>query len=68
MQKLQFFTPGLVLVCIALLISCKSNIKTESPDEFLVMAYYAGNETAIDEYDISGLTHIIFSFCRLEGN
>ncbi len=68
MKLLRFFTPGLVLFCIALLFSCESNIKTESPDNFVVMAYYAGNESAIDEYDISGLTHIIFSFCRLEGN
>lgn len=37
-------------------------------DKFLVMAYYAGNETAIDNYDLSGLTHIIYSFCFLEGN
>ncbi len=68
MKLLRFFTPGLVLFCITTQFSCEGSIQTESPDEFLVMAYYAGNETAIDEYDISGLTHIIFSFCRLEGN
>ncbi len=36
--------------------------------QFLVMAYYSGNEAAIDDYDVSRLTHIIFSFCRLDGH
>ncbi len=68
MKTLRFFTPCLVLFCITILSSCESRIETENPDDFLVMAYYAGNETAIDEYDTGKLTHIIFSFCRLDGN
>ncbi len=59
MKNLSFFTRGLILVCIAFIFSCESKIETENPDDFLVMAYYAGNETAIDEYDIGELTRWI---------
>jgi chitinase len=33
-----------------------------------VTAYYAGNASAIDKYDMEKLTHIIYSFCHLKGN
>jgi chitinase len=33
-----------------------------------VIAYYSGNATDIDRYDISKLTHIIYSFVVLKGN
>ncbi len=56
-------------ICIAgLASSAKSTNPDPKNDRFLVMAYYAGNESAIDQFDLSGLTHIIYSFCFLEGN
>jgi chitinase len=36
--------------------------------EFSVIAYYSGNATEIDNYDVSKLTHIIYSFTHLKGN
>jgi chitinase len=33
-----------------------------------IIAYYSGNATDIDRYDISKLTHIIYSFVVLKGN
>jgi len=43
------------------------NHKTDD-QEMAVIAYYIGNEKAIDNYPVSKLTHIIFSFCHLKGN
>jgi chitinase len=36
--------------------------------EFAIIAYYAGNDKAIDGYPVEKLTHIIYSFCHLKGN
>lgn len=36
--------------------------------ELLVIAYYSGNATQIDQYEIEKLTHIIYSFVLLRGN
>jgi len=33
-----------------------------------VIGYYAGRNTAIDSFSTEKLTHIIFSFCHLNGN
>ena len=33
-----------------------------------VIAYYAGDAAHIDAYPVEKLTHIIFSFCHLQGN
>lgn len=33
-----------------------------------IIAYYSGNETSIDGYDVNKLSHIIYSFCHLKGN
>lgn len=33
-----------------------------------VIAYYAGDASHVDAYPIEKLTHIIFSFCHLQGN
>ncbi len=68
MKKILIITINLLLVCAALSFSCKKRVLAESSEEFLVMAYYSGNVTGVDQFDVSGLTHIIFSFCYLEGN
>ena len=36
--------------------------------EMAVIAYYAGDSKKIDLYPVSKLTHIIYSFCHLDGN
>lgn len=33
-----------------------------------VLAYYSGNISEINNYDVTKLTHIIYSFCHLKGN
>ncbi len=58
----------MVIALSLLFCFCESGIKTTSQPDFQVMAYYSVNETAIDQYDLRGLTHIIFSFCHLDGN
>lgn len=37
-------------------------------DKITVIGYYAGDAKHIDEYDVTKLTHIIYSFCHLKGN
>ncbi len=39
-----------------------------SQHKISVIAYYAGDTSAIDAYSIEKLTHIIFSFCHLKDN
>lgn len=61
-------TPALCFLGIALLLffSCKTTFppKFRTPD-FAVIAYYAGNADAIDQFRVDQLTHIIFSFLHL---
>jgi chitinase len=38
------------------------------PQQMLVIAYYSGNATEINKYEIEKLTHIIYSFVLLRGN
>src|SRR6202035_2450890 len=33
-----------------------------------IIAYYSGKAKQISRYPVNGLTHIIFSFCHLNGN
>ena len=44
------------------------HLTAQTSKELSVIAYYAGNSTAIDSFDVSKLTQIIFSFGRLNGN
>jgi chitinase len=58
----------LVLAAIALYcIACQKEIK-DTPNEFLVVGYYSGSTEMLDSFDVSPLTHIIFSFGHLKGN
>ncbi len=41
-------------------------INKSGKNELVVIAYYSGNEKAIDEYPVEQLTHIIYSFCYLK--
>src|SRR5687767_2978384 len=61
-------------VLYAILITClltatNSIGQTGKPQQqMLVIAYYSGNATEIDRYEIDKLTHIIYSFVLLRGN
>lgn len=43
-------------------------IGSAQTNKISVIAYYAGNTNSIDAYPIEMLTHIIFSFCHLQGS
>lgn len=52
-----------------LLTATKSSAQSTKPAQpMLVIAYYSGNATDIDKYEIDKLTHIIYSFVLLRGN
>ncbi len=53
----------LIFVLNALLVNAQEQVKN-----FSVIAYYAGDSAHIDVYPVEKLTHIIFSFCHLQGN
>jgi chitinase len=56
-----------LLVC--LLTVTNSTAQPGKPQQqMLVIAYYSGNATEIDRYEIDKLTHIIYSFVLLRGN
>ncbi len=55
----------LLLLCIMSVYAVKAQT---SNHKISVIAYYAGDTSAIDNYSIEKLTHIIFSFCHLNGN
>lgn len=59
-MKQHFWTSTLLLI----LFSCQAVAQQSS--DFSVIAYYTGNAEKIDQYDVSKLTHIIFSFCHLK--
>lgn len=58
--------PYVILISL-LLIAGKSSAQ-EAKSQILVLAYYSGNATEIDKYEIEKLTHIIYSFVLLKGN
>ncbi|TAL44197.1 MAG: glycoside hydrolase family 18 protein [Chitinophagaceae bacterium] len=59
-----------LVIPLMLLSACTSEKKDadKSTTGIAVIAYYSGNNSLIDNYDIKKLTHIIFSFCHLKGN
>lgn len=61
----RFILCGLVLIGIHFSLAAQPARDTNG---IAVIAYYSGNSKAIDNYAVSKLTHIIFSFCHLKGN
>ncbi len=60
----------LLSLLLFVLIS-KSNLfaqQTTGTKACNVLAYYTGDSAEIDKYNVSALTHIIFSFTHLQGN
>src|SRR5580692_1142961 len=48
--------------------SAGNDPRTSSSNPLAVIGYYAGRSTAVDSFPTRELTHIIFSFCHLNGN
>lgn len=43
-----------------------TNLSAQVDNDFSVIAYYTGNDKQIDQFEVTKLSHIIFSFCHLE--
>lgn len=57
------------LIILLLFYSSLCNAQRKSdPQNFTVIAYYAGRTTMIDSFEVEKLTHLIFSFCHLKGD
>ncbi len=41
-------------------------VSAQNKEKLSVIAYYMGDDKQINEYDVTKLTHIIFSFCHLK--
>ena len=54
----------ILLLLFVSLISCNNNIEIKPQ----VIAYYAGDEKSIDEFDLKGVDQIIYSFLHLKKN
>lgn len=50
------------------MLAAPAQLSVNGSKPLSVIAYYSGNATEIDRYDISKLTHIIYSFVVLKGN
>ena len=61
----------LPLLPLCFFLSCSKSLITDNErqiSEPLVIAYYAGDEESIDQFDLTGVDQIIFSFMHLKGN
>ena len=56
-----------LLLIVFVLNVCIVNAQ-QPAQKISVIAYYAGDAAHIDAYPVEKLTHIIFSFCHLQGN
>lgn len=65
MRFINFFP---VLVWMLIWQGCGSVRIGNADNDFAVIAYYAGNAENVSQFPVEKLTHIIFSFCHLQGN
>jgi chitinase len=65
-MNLRLLFPLLVATLAAPAV--KAQVPPEAQQPLAVIGYYAGRSTAIDSFPTRELTHIIFSFCHLNGN
>lgn len=57
------------VLIVFLIFSCHTKTDTKkNTNDIAVIAYYSGNASLIDSFEIEKLTHIIFSFCHLKNN
>ncbi len=55
------------ILALALFVSTV-NAQSANAKHLAVIGYYAGRPTAVDSFPTEKLTHVIFSFCHLNGN
>lgn len=67
MKRLVICITALMFLSLFLFSFIRSTMKKPGK-ELAVIAYYNGDAKAIDNYEVKRLTHIIYSFCHLEGN
>ncbi len=69
-MKTTYFYSSLLALVLFQLSSCKEKPKTtQEPNHHMdVIAYYGGDPSLIDNYNISQLDQIIYSFVHLHGN
>lgn len=65
-RKLLILKAFTVLFCLFNLLTPQQLLAQQT--DFAIIAYYAGDNKAIDAYPVEKLTHIIYSFCHLKGN
>lgn len=53
-----------LILLLLFILSCSNNTKIKPQ----VIAYYAGDEKSIDEFNLDGVDQIIYSFLHLKGN
>src|ERR1043165_5006712 len=56
-----------VIIAISLLILTSQSF-AQKKNDIAVIGYFAGRATALDSFPVQKLTHLIFSFCHLNGN
>ena len=61
--------PSVALLCLLFFIQvCSGQVsQARSANDLAVIAYYSGDAATIETFDVTKLTHIIFSFCHLQG-
>jgi chitinase len=55
------------VIAVAFII-CLCQHSSAQKKELCVIGYFAGRVTALDSFPVGDLTHLIFSFCHLNGN
>jgi chitinase len=56
-----------ILIAIGLFIITNQSF-AQKKNDIAVIGYFAGRATALDSFPVQKLTHLIFSFCHLNGN
>ena len=64
----RFLKPTLCFIFIFGLTSCEQSKQTKQQSEPQIIAYYSGDKERIDQYDLSGVDQLIYSFLHLKGN
>ena len=69
MRKLSIKKQLILCLIFTFLTSCDNiSIKENSINEKEVIAYYPGGKELIDQYDLNGVTQLIYSFLHLRDN
>lgn len=68
---LNIFYPFLIFSLSIIIINCSNSNNKNFADkhqEIELIAYYAGDKESIDQYDLSGVSQLIYSFLHLKNN